>query len=51
MQGEGGFGYDPVFYVPQFQCTAAELPSTIKNQISHRAKALEQLRTLLQQVS
>lgn len=51
LQGEGGFGYDPVFYVPQFECTAAELPSTIKNQISHRAKALEQLRTLLQQVS
>ena len=41
--GEGGFGYDPVFYVPTHNCSAAELPLSVKNQISHRAKALEQL--------
>lgn len=46
-QGGGGFGYDPIFYVPEHQCTAAELPATIKNQISHRAKALAELRRLL----
>lgn len=44
--GTGGFGYDPIFYLPTHQCTAAELPATIKNKISHRAKALEQLRQL-----
>ncbi len=39
-QGNHGFGYDPIFYVNERQCSAAELPSEIKNQISHRAKAL-----------
>lgn len=38
-QGENGFGYDPVFWVPTHQCSAAELTSPIKNQLSHRAKA------------
>jgi XTP/dITP diphosphohydrolase len=45
--GQNGFGYDPVFYVPEYQCTVAELPATIKNKISHRAKALSQLRLIL----
>lgn len=44
--GEEGFGYDPIFYVSEYQCTAAQLPATIKNTISHRAKALNQLRAL-----
>ena len=44
--GDNGFGYDPIFYVPEYQCTAANLPATIKNTISHRAKALSQLRDL-----
>lgn len=44
--GEQGFGYDPIFYVPEYQCTAAQLPLAIKNQVSHRAKALHQLQTL-----
>lgn len=38
-RGVGGFGYDPVFYIPDHQATMAELPDYIKNQISHRAKA------------
>ncbi len=38
-QGVGGFGYDPVFYMPSFGCTMAELPDEIKNKISHRARA------------
>lgn len=38
--GEGGFGYDPVFYVPERDCTAAELPEAVKNAISHRGQAL-----------
>ncbi|MEO9654267.1 RdgB/HAM1 family non-canonical purine NTP pyrophosphatase [Marinomonas sp.] len=43
LEGAEGFGYDPVFYVPECGCSAASLPKEIKNQISHRAKALKQL--------
>ncbi|WP_058442672.1 RdgB/HAM1 family non-canonical purine NTP pyrophosphatase [Legionella brunensis] len=45
--GDGGFGYDPVFFVDSLQCTAAQLPAKIKNTISHRAQALNQLRNQL----
>jgi len=40
-QGENGFGYDSVFYLPGYDQTAAQLPLDMKNQISHRAKAAE----------
>jgi XTP/dITP diphosphohydrolase len=43
-QGEHGFGYDPVFYLPEFNKTMAELPLEEKNRISHRAQALEKIR-------
>jgi XTP/dITP diphosphohydrolase len=46
--GKGGFGYDPVFYLPEQGVTAAELPAEIKNRISHRAKAVEKLKIWLQ---
>ena len=39
--GKNGFGYDPLFYLPQYKCTAAELSETVKNTISHRGKALK----------
>lgn len=39
--GENGFGYDPIFYVPEMQCTFAQLSPAQKNQISHRARALK----------
>ncbi len=42
-QGEGGFGYDPVFYVPDHGCTAAELTADEKNRVSHRGQALRKL--------
>lgn len=42
-RGDCGFGYDPLFYVPTHQCSAAEMSSTIKNQISHRAQAVAKL--------
>ena len=42
-RGEGGFGYDPIFHVPDRNCTAAELPAEIKNAISHRGQALRKL--------
>lgn len=41
--GEQGFGYDPVFYVPTHQCSAAELSLTEKNRLSHRAQAMQKL--------
>lgn len=45
--GENGFGYDPIFYVPEKQCTSAELEPEEKNRISHRGKALRHMRELL----
>lgn len=39
-KGGNGFGYDPIFYVPEFGCTTAELPPEEKNKVSHRGKAL-----------
>ena len=45
--GENGFGYDPVFYLPEFKCTSAMLSPDMKNKHSHRAKALQMLKTYL----
>jgi len=42
-QGENGFGYDPVFFVPEQGCSSAELDAVTKNSLSHRGKALQQL--------
>lgn len=42
-RGEGGFGYDPLFFVPTHHCTAAELEKAEKNRISHRGKAMQEL--------
>ncbi|HSR63026.1 MAG TPA: RdgB/HAM1 family non-canonical purine NTP pyrophosphatase [Gammaproteobacteria bacterium] len=42
-KGSNGFGYDPMFYVPTHDCTSAELPPDVKNQISHRGQALRKL--------
>ncbi len=42
-RGSGGFGYDPVFYVPTHDCTSAELPAEEKNRLSHRGQALRKL--------
>ena len=41
--GENGFGYDPMFYVPEHDCTSAQLPPDVKNTISHRGQALRLL--------
>jgi XTP/dITP diphosphohydrolase len=45
--GAGGFGYDPIFFVPSHQCTAAQLSPSVKKAISHRGIAIESLRPLL----
>ncbi len=42
-RGEGGFGYDPMFYLPEFDQTAAELDAVTKNRLSHRGQAMQQL--------
>lgn len=48
-KGENGFGYDPIFYVPEFDCTTAQLSPEQKNQVSHRGKALKEMKTLLKE--
>lgn len=45
--GDQGFGYDPVFFLPDYQCTLAQLPPGLKNKISHRAIALHSLQQQL----
>lgn len=49
-RGAGGFGYDPLFYLPEHQATMAELPEALKNQISHRARAAQAALPFLQTV-
>jgi len=49
-EGDNGFGYDPIFYVPEYGKTFAELPENVKNKISHRAKALFKLREELDKI-
>ncbi|AKP79695.1 MULTISPECIES: XTP/dITP diphosphatase [Priestia] len=46
-RGENGFGYDPIFFVEKWNCSMAELSKEQKNQISHRANALEKLAPLI----
>ena len=49
-KGENGFGYDPIFYLPEFEKTMAELSIEIKNQISHRARAAQKACRVLEQL-
>ncbi len=41
--GENGFGYDPIFFLPEYKKTSAEIPPEVKNEISHRGKALRKI--------
>jgi len=45
--GENGFGYDPVFWVPERQCASAQLSAEVKNSLSHRGQALKKLTGLI----
>ena len=47
--GENGFGYDPIFYVPAYGCTTADLSPEQKNEISHRGKALKKIKELIRE--
>ena len=49
--GERGFGYDPIFYLPEWGKTMAELPVEVKNQISHRGTAAQKAKLLLQKMA
>jgi len=50
-KGENGFGYDPVFYLPEFGKTIAELPLETKNQVSHRGKAARKAYIILERLA
>ena len=47
QKGKNGFGYDPIVYVPEFEMTTGEMSPQLKNSISHRGKALEQMKEIL----
>ena len=47
--GENGFGYDPIFYLPQFGCSSAELEPEKKNELSHRGEGLRKMRKVLEE--
>jgi XTP/dITP diphosphohydrolase len=49
-RGTGGFGYDPLFLIPEYHRTFGELSARAKHALSHRARALEQLRPVLRQL-
>ena len=49
IAGENGFGYDPIFYVPEFDCTTAEMTPEQKNELSHRGKALRAMKKILEE--
>lgn len=49
--GNGGFGYDPVFYVPELKSTAAQLSPNDKMHLSHRGQAVRQLKAILDQIT
>lgn len=49
-RGSGGFGYDPIFFIPNQNATMAQITSNLKNQISHRAKALNAMIPILKEI-
>ena len=49
IAGENGFGYDPIFFLPEYGCTSAELSPEKKNELSHRGEGLRKIRAILEQ--
>ena len=50
IKGANGFGYDPIFYLPEYGCTSAEISPEQKNELSHRGKALRSMKEKLQEI-
>lgn len=48
IKGEHGFGYDPIFYLPEYGCTSAQLSPEKKNELSHRGEGLKKMRAILE---
>lgn len=48
IAGANGFGYDPIFYLPEYQCTSAQLSPEKKNELSHRGEGLKKIRVILE---
>lgn len=48
IAGENGFGYDPIFVMPEYGCTTAEMTPQLKNELSHRGKALRSMRAVME---
>ena len=48
IAGENGFGYDPIFFLPECGCTSAELSPEKKNELSHRGEGLRKIRKILE---
>lgn len=48
IKGENGFGYDPIFYLPEYGCTSAQLSPEKKNELSHRGEGLKKMRVILE---
>src|SRR6266849_10241973 len=51
LRGSGGFGYDPLFLIPEYHRTFGEMSARVKHAISHRSRALEQLRLILKKLN
>lgn len=49
IAGENGFGYDPIFYLPEYGCTSAELAPEKKNELSHRGEGLRKMRAVIEE--
>lgn len=49
IEGENGFGYDPIFYVPEMGCTTATMSPEKKNELSHRGKALRKMKAIIKE--
>ena len=47
IAGDNGFGYDPIFYLPEYGCTSAQLSPEKKNELSHRGEGLRKIREIL----
>ena len=48
IAGANGFGYDPIFFLPEYGCTSAELTPEKKNELSHRGEALRMMRQIME---